>query len=132
VGAFAKILTGEIPLIAKDKAANPFYLYVPAFNLADLDTLTTRGLRLCRTQPIMQLSSDEIKPQAEAILPESEALELARFYWAIIRSRYKYLNVPLHDFKTENVGSGELVWLTMSNPASVDKLSGKEQATFHA
>ncbi len=31
VAGFARILTGEIPLIARDKAANPFYLYAPAF-----------------------------------------------------------------------------------------------------
>jgi predicted RNA-binding Zn-ribbon protein involved in translation (DUF1610 family) len=115
VGDFAKILTGEIPLIARNKAREPFYLYMPAYKMPDLDNLTTRAIRLNRTQPILALAEDEITPAAEMVLPESEAVELARFYWQVMRSRYRQLNRPKYDFKTENFGPGELLWLTMSD-----------------
>ncbi|OGC90809.1 MAG: hypothetical protein A2W25_12800 [candidate division Zixibacteria bacterium RBG_16_53_22] len=116
VGEFAKILTGEIPLIAKNKAKNAFYLYVPAFKMPDLDNMTTRAIRLCRTQPRLELSEDEITPAADMILPECEAVELARFYWQVIRSRYRYLNIPDYVFTQGSlVGQGELLWLTMTD-----------------
>jgi len=116
VGDFAKILTGEIPLIAKNKAQNAFYLYVPAFKMPDLDNLTTLAIRLNRSQPILELSEDEITTAAEMILPEDEALELARFYWQVIRSKYRYLNVSAYDFSRGSIkGQGDLIWLTMTD-----------------
>lgn len=133
VGQFSKILTAEIPLIAKPKASQPFYLYAPAFKIADLDALTNDGLRLCRTQPILDLLAGQINPLAETVLPDSEALELARFYWSTIRSRYKFLQRAKFDFKIEKTGPGELIWLTMpvkQNPAGVSRDS--KQARLRA
>jgi hypothetical protein len=131
VAGFAKILTGEIPLIAKNKAANRFYLYVPAFKQPDLDTLTTKGLRLCRTQPSLAFNDGDLNPQADAVLPESEALELARFYWEVMRSRYRQLGIPEFDFKIDNVGRGELIWLPESGLITETGKIGKGQAAFH-
>jgi LSD1 subclass zinc finger protein len=114
VGEFARLLTGEIPLIAKDKASQPFYLFVPAFKTPDLESLTTKCIRLNRTQPILEIAEEEIIPAAEMILPESEAVELAAFYWTVMKSKYRHLNAPAYDFKKENIGQGELIWLTFA------------------
>lgn len=114
VGEFARILTGEIPLIAKGKAQNPFYLYLPAFKLADLDSLTARAIRLNRTQPILETGEQEFAPAADMILPESEAQELARFYWQVIRAKYRHLNSPDYDFARSKIGTGEIIWLTLT------------------
>jgi len=115
VGEFARILTGEIPLIDRNKANNPFYFYIPAFKTSNLETMTARAIRLNRTQPILELIEDEIAPAAEVILPESEAIELARFYWQVMRSKYRHLNTPVYDFRAGKIGHGELLWLTMAD-----------------
>jgi hypothetical protein len=119
VGDFARILTGEIPLIAKDKARNVFYLYIPAFKTPDLDNLTSKAIRLNRTQPIVELTDQEISPGADMILPENEAIELARFYWKVMRSKYRYLNTPEYEFNRESIGQGELVWLTLAEVSPI-------------
>lgn len=62
VGKFSRILTGEIPLIAKSKANNPFYIYVPAFRSANLSTLTSLGIRLCRVQPEIGVEKRNFSP----------------------------------------------------------------------
>jgi predicted RNA-binding Zn-ribbon protein involved in translation (DUF1610 family) len=127
VNDFSRILTGEIPLIAKNKAQIQFCLYVPGFKTPDLDSMTNRAIRLNRTQPIFEFTDDEIDPAAEMILPESEAVELARFYWQILRIKYRQLNSPTYDFKSCKIGPGELVWLTMTDfgkPVSAKVKSG--------
>ena len=113
VGDFARILTGEIPLTAKPKAAAQFCLYIPAFKIADLDMLTQYSLRVCRIQPILNFNEDEIEPQADMILPVCDALRLANYYWIAIRSKYKYLNDRKYDFDAGKTGPGELIWMTM-------------------
>jgi LSD1 subclass zinc finger protein len=119
VGEFAKLLTGEIPLIARNKAQNQFYLYIPAFKFPELDMLTNRGLRLCRTQPIIEYGNDSITPGAEPILPQGEALELARFYWFVLRSKYRHLLDPSYDIKAAN--NPEFVWLTLTDFTAINR-----------
>ena len=131
VGEFARILTGEIPLIAKSKAASQFYLYVPAFKIADLDILTQYGLRICRIQPILKFGADEIKPQSDMILPQGDALRLAGFYWLAIRSKYKYLSDNKYDFSAEKAGPGELIWLTMPTFSAGYQIAEKGQAQLN-
>ncbi len=114
VSKYAKILTGEIPLIAKKKADNRFYLYVPGFKSMNLNSLTNVGIRICRVQPILELKKDSIPIFCEMILPESEALELARHYWDLIRLRYRHLEKPEFEFASCETGKGEIVWLTLS------------------
>jgi predicted RNA-binding Zn-ribbon protein involved in translation (DUF1610 family) len=128
VADFSKILTGEIPLLAKNKARMPFYLYIPAFRIPDLEILTGRGLRLCRTQPILSPANKELKPEAELVLPENEALKLAKFYWTSVRSRYKYLDKEMFEFKPQDAGPGELIWLTMTPFRPNAILTEKKQA----
>jgi LSD1 subclass zinc finger protein len=77
VGKFSKILTGEIPLIARSKKDNKFYLYIPAFRSTNLDSLTSLGLRLCRVQPELEIKGEMSSPASEMVLPPSEGLELA-------------------------------------------------------
>ena len=111
VGKFSKILTGEIPLIKKSKANNPFYLYIPAFQSMDLSALTSLGGRFCRMQPELSYSKKSQAPSADMVLPESEGLELARFYWNLLRSKYTFLCGKQYDFESCAVKKGELVWL---------------------
>jgi hypothetical protein len=127
VGEFARILTGEIPLIAKNKASNLFYLYIPAFKLPDLEILTSKSIRICRTQPLLEISNDEITPAAEMILPESEARQLAKYYWILMRSKYKFLLDKIYDFRDENIGAGEIIWLSMMPFSSNDKSMERER-----
>ena len=118
VGQFSKILTGEIPLIAKDKAQQSFFLYVPAFSIPNLESLTTIGLRLCRTQPLYSLSNLDIAPSGDTVLSRHDAREIARFYWAIMRSRYRHLFENKYDLGSNSAGPAELVWVTLSIPGA--------------
>ena len=94
VAKFSKILTGEIPLVAKNKAQNRFYLYVPGFKSMNLNSLTNVGIRVCCVQPLLEIVKESISFEAEMVLPESEALELARHYWDLIKSKYRHLEKP--------------------------------------
>jgi predicted RNA-binding Zn-ribbon protein involved in translation (DUF1610 family) len=114
VGKFARILTGEIPLVAKSKATNSFYLYVPAFGASNLRSLANLGVRICRVQPELNPQTGSFSAAAEMILPESEALELARFYWNVIRARYRHLLKSQFDFGSCTTGPGELIWLSLA------------------
>jgi len=126
VGEFSKILTGEIPLIAKSKADNLFYLYVPAFSCADLGVLTSLGGRLCRIQPELSFENRPEPFSAEMILPESEGLELARFYWNLLRSKYNYLTGKEYDFENCRSGAGEFIWLGLNQAYGAADKSGKK------
>lgn len=137
VGKFSKILTGEIPLIAKSKAGNPFYLYVPAFKSIDLISLTSLGEMMCRVQPELVYDKEPRLPEADMILPESEGLELARFYWNLLRSKYRYLTGQEYDFKNARVGRGKLVWIGLANShgepgttVKIKTLAGKYREKF--
>jgi hypothetical protein len=114
VGEFSKILTGEIPLVARSKTNNRFYLYVPAFQSADLGQLTSLGARLCRMQPELTFSGQSRPAAADMVLPESEGLQLARFYWNLLRSRYMYLCGKKYDFEKCRIANGELIWLGLN------------------
>lgn len=116
VYGFSRVLTGEIPLIAKSKSKNPFYLYVPGFKAANLRALTNVGTRLCRIQPELKVERRAVPARAEMILPEGEALELGRFYWNVIRSKYQHLDRPDYEFKSCKTGPGELLWLSFTRP----------------
>ncbi len=114
VGKFSKILTGEIPLIKKSKANNPFYLYIPAFHSGNLNALTNLGGRLCRMQPELSFNKKSQPPSADMFLPESEGLELARFYWNLLRSKYMFLCGEKYDFESCDIKKGELIWLGLN------------------
>ena len=103
-------------MIAKSKANSLFYLYVPAFRAVNLRVLTTVGVRLCRVQPELKIERKPFSPTAEMVLPETEAKELARFYWNVMRSKYQYLNSAGYEFKSCKVGPGELIWLSFTRP----------------
>ena len=100
--------------MAKSKAENEFYLYVPAFSASNLKSLTDLGVRLCRVQPELNPETRSFSPAAEMILPESEALELARFYWNVIRARYRHLLKSDFDFASCTTEPGELIWLSLA------------------
>ena len=91
--------------------------------MPDLDNLTNRAIRLNRTQPVLEFSEEQISPAAEMVLPEGEALELARFYWQIMRSKYRHLNTPAYDFKNGSIGRGELIWISMADSTSCNQIS---------
>jgi len=128
VGKFSKILTGEIPLIARSKANNSFYIYVPAFRSIDLNSLTTLGEMFCRIQPEMTFERKSQSPAADMILPESEGKELARFYWNLLRSKYHFLAGKDYDFNACRISEGELVWLGLANSYGVKSTSEKYKA----
>ncbi len=132
VGKFSRILTGEIPLIAKSKANNPFYIYVPAFRSANLSTLTSLGIRLCRVQPEIGVEKRNFSPGAEMVLPKSEAIELARFYWNVIRSKYQYLAGSKFDFNPPGLEQGKIIWLSLSRSYSQPKKFGVKKVKLHA
>jgi len=131
VRKFSKILTGEIPLIAKSKANNPFYIYVPAFKSINLSTLTSVGIRLCRVQPEIEVQRKTFSRAAEMTLPESEAIELARFYWDVIRSKYQYLGGSKFDFNSHRLGQGIIVWLSLSRSYDQPKKFRMKKAKLH-
>ncbi len=114
VSKFAKKLTGEIPLIARNKAENKFFLYVPGFKSMNLDSLTNVGIRICCVQPILDIKNEPISVECDMVLPESEALELARHYWNLIRLKYRHLEKPEYEFDLCKTGKGEIIWLTLS------------------
>lgn len=114
VGKFSKILTGEIPLIKRSKANNPFYLYIPAFRSGNLNALTNLGRRLCRMQPELSFNNKSQPLSADMVLPESEGLELARFYWNLLRSKYMFLCGKKYDFESCDIKKGELIWLGLN------------------
>lgn len=132
VGKFSKILTGEIPLIAKSKASNPFYLYVPAFRSTNLSTLTSVGIRLCRVQPEIEIQRRAFSRDAEMVLPKDEAIELARFYWNVIRSRYLYLGGSKFDFNSRGLRQGKIIWLSLSRSYSHSKKHRAEKAKIYS
>jgi len=114
VSKFSKVLTGEIPLIVKSKAENLFYLYVPAFKTANLSSLKSLGVRVCNMQPELNLETISRNPSAEMILPEDEAVELSRYYWNLMRSKYQHLQKENFDIENCKLGEGEIVWLSLS------------------
>jgi len=116
VSKFSKILTGEIPLVAKNKAQNRFYLYAPGFKSMNLESLTNVGTRICCVQPELNIEKKHVPFEAEMILPESEALELARHYWNIMKSKYRHLDKPEFEFESCKTGKGEIIWLSLSRP----------------
>lgn len=124
---FSRILTGEIPLIAKTKAENPFYIYAPAFKSKDLNSLTTLGTRICRTQPVLSIQEDPRNYAAEMVLPESEGLELSRFYWNLLRSKYSYLSGAEYDFESCQVSPGELIWIGLGQSHGIRKRTDTEE-----
>ncbi len=132
VGKFSRMLTGEIPLIAKSKANNPFYIYVPAFRTANLSMLTSLGIRLCRVQPEIGVEKRNFSPGAEMVLPKSEAIELARFYWNVIRSKYQYLGGAEYDFDPGKLGQEKIIWLSLSRSYSQSKKFGFKKVKLHA
>ncbi len=132
VGKFSKILTGEIPLIAKSKRDNPYYIYVPAFKSTNLSTLTSVGIRLCRVQPEIEVQRKNFSRAAEMVLPESEAIELVRFYWEVIRSKYQYLSGSEFDFNSRRLGQGEIIWLSLSRSYGQSKKSRTKTAQLYA
>lgn len=132
VGKFAKILTGEIPLIAKTKKDNPYYIYVPAFKSTNLSTLTSVGIRLCRVQPEIEIHEKNSSRVAEMILPENEAIELARFYWNVIRSKYRYLGGSEYDFDPGKLGQGKIIWLSLSRSYCQSRKSGIKKAKIYS
>jgi predicted RNA-binding Zn-ribbon protein involved in translation (DUF1610 family) len=116
VAKFSKILTGEIPLVAKKKAQNKFYLYVPGFKSMNLNSLTNVGTRVCCVQPELEIEKESISFEAEMVLPESEALELARHYWDLLKTKYRHLEKPEFEFANCETGKGEIIWLSLSRP----------------
>lgn len=132
VSGFSRILTGEIPLIAKSKAENPFYLYVPAFKAANLGALTNLGVGLCRVQPELEVERGLFSPTAEMVLPETEAKELARFYWNVMRCRYQYLNSSGYEFKSCKTSPGELIWLSFARPHYDSRPGRVKKASVYA
>jgi predicted RNA-binding Zn-ribbon protein involved in translation (DUF1610 family) len=116
VAKFSKILTGEIPLVARKKAQNDFYLYVPGFKSKNLNSLTNVGTRICCVQPVLEIENRNVPFEAEMVLPESEALELARHYWNVVKSKYRHLEKPQYQFEDCKTSQGEIVWLSLSRP----------------
>jgi len=121
-------------LIAKSKANSLFYLYLPAFRAVNLRALTTVGVRLCRVQPELKIERKPFSPTAEMVLPETEAKELARFYWNwnVMRSKYQYLNSAGYEFKSCKVGPGELIWLSFTRPRYNTRPVTLKRATVYA
>lgn len=132
VSKFSKILTGEIPLVAKKKAENRFYLYVPGFKSMNLNSLTNVGTRVCCVQPELNFETKQVPFEAEMILPESEALELARHYWNVIKAKYRHLERPEYEFESCKTGPGEIVWLSLSRPHYDNRPRYFNQAKLYA
>jgi hypothetical protein len=121
VKQYAKYLTGEIPLIARQKAENQFMIYVPAFKVADLKSLSQKAVSLTCMQPVLSFDNKSIRPSAEMILPASEALEMGRFIWNAIRFKYRQIAGEKFEIKNGNLGQPELIWITLSMPAPISR-----------
>lgn len=132
VAKFSRILTGEIPLVAKAKAQNRFYLYVPGFKSMNLNSLTNVGIRICCVQPQLEIENNSIPFEAEMVLPESEAFELARHYWDLIKSKYRHLEKPEFEFASCKTGKGEIIWLSLSRPYYDNRPRYLNQAKLYA
>jgi len=132
VAKFSKVLTGEIPLIVKSKANNLFYLYIPAFKTANLSTLSSLGVRICNMQPELDLEQKSVKVSAEMILPEDEAIELSRYYWNLIKSKYRHLQKKNFDFENCKLSDGEIVWLSLSRVFTPKHNIAKEKLHSYA
>ena len=118
---FSKFLTGEIPLIAKQKAENPFLIYVPAFKVADLRSISQKAISMTCMQPLLTFEDKSVTPASEMILPAPEAMEMARFIWNAIRFKYRQISGEKFAIQDGNLGQAELVWLTLSMSAAFTK-----------
>ena len=66
------------------------------------------------------------------VLPESEAFELARHYWELIKSKYRHLEKPEFEFGSCKTGKGEIIWLSLSRPYYDNRPRYLNQAELYA
>jgi DNA-directed RNA polymerase subunit RPC12/RpoP len=114
VGAFARLLTADIPLLDKRKRHLPFFAYVPAFAGADAEWQVLTAVRMIRTQPLVEPARQAPLAAVDACLPEPESREFARFAWNWLRMSYLNLRGDHFDWREAATGAAELAWLPIS------------------
>jgi len=113
VGEFAKLLTADIPLLARAKADLPFFVYVPAFAGADAEWQVQTAVRTTRTQPLVESCEASVTATPAVSLPPGEAREFATFAWNWLRMSYPNLRQDDFDFHAAQTGEPELLWLPL-------------------
>lgn len=125
VGEFTKLLTADIPLLARNKKEQPFYVYVPAFAGADAEWHVQAAVRMMRTQPRLKSGKQDFKNAPQVSLPLAESLEFAAFAWNWLRMSYGHLRGDDMSYDSARTGDAELVWMPMTDARlerSVDRL----------
>jgi hypothetical protein len=115
VGEFTKLLTADIPLLAKDKRGEPFFIYVPAFAGADAEWHVQAAVRMMRTQPLLKPCKREFEDVPQVSLPMPESLEFAAFAWNWLRMSYAHLRGDDMSYDAAQKGNAELVWMPMTD-----------------
>lgn len=111
VGEFSKLLTADIPLLARPKANAPFFVYVPAFAGADAEWQVQTAVRTTRMQPLVKPAEASVSAAPSVSLPPGEAREFAAFAWNWLRMSYPNLRQEAFDFHAAQAGAPELLWL---------------------
>lgn len=135
VGAFARLLTADIPLLAKAKRDVTFYLYVPAFAGTDGERQLETAVRLTRTQPLIEPYRTQPHGAPPIVLPESEALEFASFTWNWLRMSYLNLQTEKFGYANARTAAAELIWLPIEDARlarSVQRAANKIAAPSRA
>jgi DNA-directed RNA polymerase subunit RPC12/RpoP len=113
VGEFARLLTADIPLLARDKADSPFYVYVPAFAGADAEWQVQTAVRTTRVQPQIVPGDEGLEGTPAVSLPPGEAAQFAAFAWNWLRMSYVNLRHDRFDFRKARCAAAELLWLPL-------------------
>ena len=115
VGGFSRILTADVPLLARRKRHLPFYVYVPAFAGADAEWQVQMAERMTRTQPLVEPARGIPVSVTAASLPPAESREFASFAWHWLRMSYLNLRGDRFEWKNARTGNSELVWLPLTD-----------------
>lgn len=114
VGAFARLLTADIPLLDKRKRHLPFFVYVPAFSGADAEWQVLTAVRMIRMQPLVEPARQSPREVAHVSLAEPESREFACFAWNWLRMSYVNLRAEHFDWKAAvKANASELVWIPL-------------------
>lgn len=135
VSEFSKLLTADIPLLARPKADLPFFVYVPAFAGADAEWQVQAAVRTTRMQPLVKASAASVSTAPAVSLPPGEAREFAAFAWNWLRTSYPNLRQESFDFHSARTGEPELLWLPFMDARlerSVERMKEQKPLTHKA
>jgi predicted RNA-binding Zn-ribbon protein involved in translation (DUF1610 family) len=135
VGEFARLLTADVPLLARAKADLPFYVYVPAFRGTDAEWQVQTAVRQTRTQPLVEPCDRTLTGSPEVALPPAEAAQFAAFAWNWLRMSYVNLRHDDFAYARARSESPEILWLPLTDARlehSVRRTAEREPGTRSA